>query len=72
MSNAPLMPKATAVWLVDNTALTFDRDPGDIRLESTNTGAMQPIAVRYDPRSTRFDVTFEISNSEQYRQSQAP
>ena len=23
MSNAPLMPKATAVWLVDNTALTF-------------------------------------------------
>ena len=25
MSNAPLMPKATAVWLVDNTALTFDQ-----------------------------------------------
>src|SRR6202789_2425724 len=25
MSNAPLMPKATAVWLVDNSALTFDR-----------------------------------------------
>ena len=23
MSNAPLMPKATAVWLVDNTGLTF-------------------------------------------------
>ncbi len=23
MSNAPLMPKATAVWLVDNTSLTF-------------------------------------------------
>jgi hypothetical protein len=23
--NAPLMPKATAVWLVDNTALTFDQ-----------------------------------------------
>lgn len=45
-----------------NIALTFDRDPGDIRLEATNTGAMQPIAVRYDPRSTRFDVTFEISN----------
>ena len=22
---APLMPKATAVWLVDNTALTFDQ-----------------------------------------------
>lgn len=25
MSNAPLMPKATAVWLVDNTALSFDQ-----------------------------------------------
>ena len=25
MSNAPLMPKATAVWLVENTALTFDQ-----------------------------------------------
>ena len=23
MSRAPLMPKATAVWLVENTALTF-------------------------------------------------
>ncbi|QIG99217.2 MULTISPECIES: flagellar basal body P-ring formation chaperone FlgA [unclassified Bradyrhizobium] len=45
-----------------NIALTFDRDPGDIRLEATNTGAMQPIGVRYDARSTRFDVTFEISN----------
>ena len=25
MSNAPLMPKATAVWLLDNTALSFDQ-----------------------------------------------
>lgn len=25
MSDAPLMPKATAVWLVDNTSLTFDQ-----------------------------------------------
>ena len=23
MSNAPLMPMATAVWLVENTSLTF-------------------------------------------------
>ena len=38
-----------------NIALTFDRDPGDIRLEATNTGAMQPIGVRYDARSTRFE-----------------
>ena len=25
MTNAPLMPKATAVWLVENTALSFDQ-----------------------------------------------
>ncbi|WP_029353143.1 DUF1013 domain-containing protein [Bosea sp. 117] len=25
MSNAPLMPKATAVWLVENTALSFEQ-----------------------------------------------
>src|SRR6202011_857373 len=25
MSDKPLMPKATAVWLVDNTSLTFDQ-----------------------------------------------
>jgi len=25
MANPPLMPKATAVWLVDNTSLTFDQ-----------------------------------------------
>jgi uncharacterized protein len=25
MSNTPLMPKATAVWLVDNTSLTFEQ-----------------------------------------------
>ena len=25
MASTPLMPKATAVWLVDNTSLTFDQ-----------------------------------------------
>src|SRR5215213_7222212 len=25
MSQTPLMPKATAVWLVDNTSLTFEQ-----------------------------------------------
>jgi flagellar basal body P-ring formation protein FlgA len=43
-------------------ALTFDRDVRDIQLEATNTGALQPAAVRYDPRSGRFDISFEISN----------
>ena len=32
MSNAPLMPKATAVWLVENTALTFRQIADDCNL----------------------------------------
>jgi flagella basal body P-ring formation protein FlgA len=45
-----------------NLSLTFDRDPGDVRLDAANTGSLQPTSVRYEPRSTRFDVSFEISN----------
>jgi flagella basal body P-ring formation protein FlgA len=45
-----------------NLNLTFDRDPGDVRLDASNTGGMQATALRYDPRSGRFDVSFEIAN----------
>ena len=41
-----------------NLSLTFDRDPGDLRLDAANTGSLQPTSVRYEPRSTRFDVSF--------------
>ena len=45
-----------------NLSLTFDRDVQDLRLDTSNSGAMQPIAARFDPRSNRFDVSFEIAN----------
>lgn len=45
-----------------NLSLTFDRDPGDVRLDPANSGAVQPTAVRYEPRGNRFDITFEIAN----------
>ena len=45
-----------------NLSLTFDRDPGDIRLDAANSGGLQPLTVRYEPRNNRFDVTLEISN----------
>lgn len=45
-----------------NLAITFDRDPGDIRMDASNSGSVQPVSVRYEPRNTRFDVTFEIAN----------
>ena len=45
-----------------NLSLTFDRDPGDVRLEAGFSGAVQPAIVRYDNRNGRFDVTLEIAN----------
>ncbi len=50
-----------------NIALTFDRDVQDIQLDSSYTGAMQPMAVRFEPRSGRFDVSFEIGNDNNAR-----
>ena len=45
-----------------NLSLTFDRDVQDVRLEAWNNGSLQTAALRYEPRSGRFDVTFEIAN----------
>jgi flagellar basal body P-ring formation protein FlgA len=45
-----------------NLTLTFDRDVQDLQLEASNTGAMQPVSVRYESRSGRFDVSFEVGN----------
>jgi flagella basal body P-ring formation protein FlgA len=45
-----------------NLSLTFDRDMQDLQLDASATGAIQPTAARYEPRSGRFDVGFEISN----------
>jgi flagella basal body P-ring formation protein FlgA len=47
-----------------NLTLTFDRDVQDLRLDAANSGAMQVAAARFEPRSGRFDVSFEIVNEE--------
>lgn len=46
----------------DNLTLTFDRDLSDLHLDASNSGTIEPVAARVDPRSGRFDVTFEIAN----------
>ncbi|WP_407180210.1 flagellar basal body P-ring formation chaperone FlgA [Bradyrhizobium sp. STM 3562] len=46
----------------ENISLTFDRDLQDLHLEASNSGTLEPTAARIDPRSGRFDVTFEIAN----------
>jgi flagella basal body P-ring formation protein FlgA len=45
-----------------NLSLSFDRDVQTVLLDASNSGTMQPAAVRYEPRSGRFDVSFEIAN----------
>ncbi|MET4040660.1 flagellar basal body P-ring formation chaperone FlgA [Bradyrhizobium sp. RT6a] len=45
-----------------NITVTFDRGIADMRLDASNTGALQPVATRYDARSGRFDIAFEINN----------
>lgn len=45
-----------------NITVTFDRGISEMRLDASNTGALQPIATRYDARSGRFDIAFEINN----------
>lgn len=45
-----------------NITVTFDRGIADMRLDASNTGVLQPVATRYDARSGRFDITFEINN----------
>jgi flagellar basal body P-ring formation protein FlgA len=45
-----------------NFNLKFDRDPQTLQLDPSNVGAMEPVAVRHDPRSGRFEISFEIAN----------
>jgi flagella basal body P-ring formation protein FlgA len=45
-----------------NLSLTFDRGVQTLQLDASNNGTLQPAAVRYDSRSGRFDVSFEIAN----------
>ncbi|PIT06135.1 flagellar basal body P-ring biosynthesis protein FlgA [Bradyrhizobium nitroreducens] len=45
-----------------NITVTFDRGVAEMRLDASNTGALQPVATRYDARSGRFDIAFEIAN----------
>jgi flagellar basal body P-ring formation protein FlgA len=45
-----------------NLSLTFDHDVQDLRLDAWNSGDLQAVQVRYEPRSGHFDVSFDVSN----------
>jgi flagella basal body P-ring formation protein FlgA len=43
-------------------SITFDRDLRELQLDASNSGDMRPSNVRFDPRNSRFDITFDIPN----------
>ncbi|QPF94041.1 flagellar basal body P-ring formation chaperone FlgA [Bradyrhizobium commune] len=45
-----------------NITVTLDRGVSDMRLDASNTGALQAVSTRYDARSGRFDIAFEVNN----------
>ena len=54
MSNAPLMPVATAVWLVENTSLTFKQIADfckmhEVEIQSIADGEVGKGIVGYNP-----------------------
>jgi flagellar basal body P-ring formation protein FlgA len=46
-----------------NISVYFDRDVRDLYVEPDATGELQVLNLTYDPRSTRFDVTFDLASS---------
>ena len=70
MSDAPLMPKATAVWLVENTSLTFDQIAEFCKLHPLEVKGIADGEVAtgikgYDPISTGQLTREEIAAGEQ-------
>ena len=54
MNNAPLMPMATAVWLVENTSLTFKQIADfcklhEVEIQGIADGAVAKGIVGYNP-----------------------
>jgi flagella basal body P-ring formation protein FlgA len=47
-----------------NLLLNLDRDVRVMQLDAAHQGGLKPVAVRYDPRTTRFDITFEIAREQ--------
>jgi hypothetical protein len=72
MSDAPLMPKATAVWLVENTSLTFDQIAEFCKLHPLEVKGIADGEVAagikgYDPISSGQLSREELARAEQNR-----
>ena len=54
-----------------NIMVNFDRDVRTLQVEPDVLGALQVAALSYDPRTTRFDVTFDLPSSVELRRQSA-
>lgn len=45
-----------------NLSLTIDRDVQPLQLDAANSGPLQLVSAKFEPRNNRFDVAFEISS----------
>jgi flagella basal body P-ring formation protein FlgA len=54
-----------------NIMVVFDRDVHALEVEPSVTGELQVAALNYDPRTTRFDVTFGLPSSTEMRRQSA-
>jgi flagella basal body P-ring formation protein FlgA len=54
-----------------NILVNFDHDVRTLQVEPNVTGELQVLAFAYDPRTTRFDVTFDLPSSMALRRQAA-
>ena len=66
MSNAPLMPMATAVWLVENTTLTFKQIADFCKLHEVE---VQGIADGEVAKELKLTIQLFLVNSQEKRLS---
>lgn len=49
--------------IAHNIMVNFDGDVRTLQVEANATGELQVLALSYDPRTSRFDITFNLPNS---------
>ena len=65
---APLMPKATAVWLVENTSLTFDQiadfcELHPLEIQAIADGENYPLPATIEDPTVLGDINAALANA---------